>query len=126
MDEFFEVRFADYLEASRVPGSGITLAEMAEVTAALQSKAEMPSHIGQVQRQVVKDAQDAARLQVAFQDVSAGLRLPQFKLRAPGDYLFAVIDVDLQGLLQTEGDRFAIKNRCSKCVADKWRRHPGA
>jgi len=31
MDEFFEVRFADYLEASRVPGSGITLAEMAEV-----------------------------------------------------------------------------------------------
>ncbi len=34
MDEFFEVRFADYLEASRLPGSGITLREMAEVAAA--------------------------------------------------------------------------------------------
>jgi polyphosphate kinase len=34
MDEFFEVRFADYLEASRLPGSGITLGEMAEVAAA--------------------------------------------------------------------------------------------
>lgn len=34
MDEFFEVRFADYLEASRLPGSGITSREMAEVAAA--------------------------------------------------------------------------------------------
>ncbi|WP_428420029.1 polyphosphate kinase 1 [Methylibium sp.] len=34
MDEFFEVRFADYLEASRLPGSGITLREMADVAAA--------------------------------------------------------------------------------------------
>jgi polyphosphate kinase len=34
MDEFFEVRFADYLEASRLPDSGITLREMAEVAAA--------------------------------------------------------------------------------------------
>lgn len=33
MDEFFEVRFADYLEASRLPDSGITLREMAEVAA---------------------------------------------------------------------------------------------
>ena len=34
LDEFFEVRFADYLEASRLPGSGITTREMAEVAAA--------------------------------------------------------------------------------------------
>ena len=34
MDEFFEVRFADYLEASRLPGSGITLREMADVATA--------------------------------------------------------------------------------------------
>ena len=34
LDEFFEVRFADYLEASRLPGSGITLREMADVAAA--------------------------------------------------------------------------------------------
>ncbi|WP_295641220.1 polyphosphate kinase 1 [uncultured Methylibium sp.] len=34
MDEFFEVRFADYLEASRLPGSGITAREMGEVAAA--------------------------------------------------------------------------------------------
>ncbi len=34
LDEFFEVRFADYLEASRLPGSGITSREMAEVAAA--------------------------------------------------------------------------------------------
>ena len=34
LDEFFEVRFADYLEASRLPLSGITHREMAEVAAA--------------------------------------------------------------------------------------------
>lgn len=34
MDEFFEVRFADYLEASRLPGSGITQREMAEMAQA--------------------------------------------------------------------------------------------
>jgi polyphosphate kinase len=33
MDEFFEVRFADVLDASRLPGSGVTRAEMAEVAA---------------------------------------------------------------------------------------------
>src|SRR6185369_5032689 len=34
LDEFFEVRFADYLEAARLPGSGITSREMDEVAAA--------------------------------------------------------------------------------------------
>ena len=34
LDEFFEVRFADYVEAARLPGSGITTREMAEVAAA--------------------------------------------------------------------------------------------
>ncbi|HSV69850.1 MAG TPA: polyphosphate kinase 1 [Methylibium sp.] len=33
MDEFFEVRFADVLDASRLPGSGVTRLEMAEVAA---------------------------------------------------------------------------------------------
>jgi polyphosphate kinase len=33
MDEFFEVRFADVLDASRLPGSGVTRVEMAEVAA---------------------------------------------------------------------------------------------
>ena len=34
LDEFFEVRFADYLEASRLPRSGITMRELADVAAA--------------------------------------------------------------------------------------------
>jgi polyphosphate kinase len=34
LDEFFEVRFADYLEASRLPTSAITSRELAEVAAA--------------------------------------------------------------------------------------------
>jgi len=33
LDEFFEVRFADMLEASRLPGSGISSRDMAEVAA---------------------------------------------------------------------------------------------
>ena len=33
MDEFFEVRFADYIEASRGPGSGVSMRDLASVAA---------------------------------------------------------------------------------------------
>ena len=34
LDEFFEVRFGDYLEASRQPGAGVSARDLAEVAAA--------------------------------------------------------------------------------------------
>ena len=38
MDEFFEVRFADYIEAARGPGTGVSMRDLASVAAGARTR----------------------------------------------------------------------------------------